>query len=133
MAATLAVFDSLARVTGPALVDKLDAGVKVGVFTTLAKALDIPSAMLATALGLSARTLRTRKLLSADETERAFRVYRVLVRAREVLEDDEGARKWMNAPQRALGERTPLSLLVRDVGTEQVMNLLSAIEDGGYL
>lgn len=133
MSATLAVLDNLTRATGPTLVDKLNAGVKADVFGRLAEAINVPTAALAAALGLSPRTIRNRKILSADETERAFRAYRVLIRARQVLEDDESARAWMVTPQRALGERTPLSLLVRDVGADEVMNVLNAIEDGGYL
>jgi putative toxin-antitoxin system antitoxin component (TIGR02293 family) len=57
----------------------------------------------------------------------------VLRRATDVLGDAASAKAWMNTRQRALGEKTPLSLLVRDVGTEDVLNVLGAIEDGGYL
>lgn len=133
MSAALAVLDSLTHVSGPALVDRLNAGVKADVFGRLAAAIDVSSERLAAALGLSARTIRNRRLLSADETERVFRAYRVLQRSRQVFESDEVARGWMVTPQRALGERAPLSLLVRDVGTDEVLNVLDAIEDGGYL
>ena len=112
----IAAFDSLARVTGPKLVDRLNAGVNVDAFTLLASAIDVPATALAFALGLSPRTLHNRERLSGDETERAFRAYRVLVRARDVFESEDGARQWMRTEQRALGNRTPLSMLVRDVG-----------------
>lgn len=130
---SIAALDSLARVSGPALVDRLNVGVKASVFASLAAAIDVPAASLAKALGLSARTLRNRERLTADETERAYRAYRVLVRASEVLGSEEGAREWMRTPQPALGGRTPLSMLVRDVGAQEVLNTLGAIEDGGYL
>ncbi len=133
MSIALAVFDSFTRLSGHTLVDKLNAGVSASVFNRLAKAINLSSETLARSLGLSARTIRNRHLLSANETERAFRAYRVLLRACQVLESEESARAWMVTPQQALGERTPLSLLVRDVGTEEVLNVLSAIEDGGYL
>jgi putative toxin-antitoxin system antitoxin component (TIGR02293 family) len=129
----IAALDSLALVDGPALVDRLNAGVKASVFASLAAAIDVPASALASALGLSARTLRNRERLTADETERAYRAYRVLVRARQVLGHEEDARAWLRTPQRALGGRTPLSLLVRDVGADEVLNVLGAIEDGGYL
>ena len=35
--------------------------------------------------------------------------------------------------RRRWGERKPLDLLVRDVGAEETLNVLAAIEDGGYL
>jgi len=130
---SIAALDSLARFTGPALVDRLNEGVKATVFSSLAAAIDVPAAALAEALGLSARTLRNRDRLTADETERTYRAYRVLVRAREVLGSDADARAWLRTPQRALGGRVPLSLLLRDVGAEEVLNVLGAIEDGGYL
>jgi uncharacterized protein (DUF2384 family) len=50
-----------------------------------------------------------------------------------VLEDEDTARAWLVTPQRALGNRPPMSFLIRDVGVAEVMNLLGAIEDGGYL
>lgn len=130
---SIAALASLSRFSGAALVDRINAGLKVDVFADLARALDLSVHALAVTLGLSSRTLRNRLRLNADETERAFRAYRVLLRAREVLESDEGAREWMRTPQRALGGRTPLSMLVRDVGAEEVMNVLGAIEHGGYL
>ncbi len=131
---TIAALDSISRESGPALVDRLNAGVQASVFRSLAEAAGVTSDALASALGLSSRTLRNRpRRLTADETERTFRAYRVFQRAEEVLENDEAARLWMNTPQRALANRTPLSLLVRDVGADQVLNVLGAIEDGGYL
>lgn len=130
---SLAALASLTRVSGPILVDRLNAGVNAGVFASLAETLGLTAAALAESLGLSARTLRNRARLTADETERAFRAYRVFTRAQAVLGSEEGARQWLRTPQRALGERTPLSLLVRDVGAHEVVNLLGAIEDGGYV
>jgi putative toxin-antitoxin system antitoxin component (TIGR02293 family) len=112
-------------------------GVNAGVFGDLAASVDVTVNMLATALGLSPRTLRNRTKkparLTADETERGFRVYRVLRRASDVLGDKEAAASWINTPQKALGDQTPLSLLVRDVGTEEVLNVLTAIRYGVYL
>ncbi len=130
----IAVFDSMYRATGPALVDRLNAGVRASAFRSLAGAIDVSAEALATCLGLSPRTLRNRQgLLTADETERSFRAYRVFVRAREVFAGEIQARAWMNTPQRVLGNRTPLSMLVRDVGANEVLSVLGAIEDGGYL
>ncbi|MDO8595689.1 MAG: DUF2384 domain-containing protein, partial [Sulfuricaulis sp.] len=150
---SLAVLDRIYRLPGPQQVTRLNAGVKADVFAKLASAVDVTASNLATALGLSPRTLRSRMqaadvivlksklrskvkplaLLTPDETERGFRVYRVLRRATEVLGSAEAARSWMNTPQKALGEKTPLSLLARDVGTEEVLNVLTAVEYGVYL
>jgi putative toxin-antitoxin system antitoxin component (TIGR02293 family) len=130
----LAALDTIYRAPGPDRVQQLNAGINATVFAALAATINVSAATLAVSLGLSPRTLRNRtRRLTADETERSFRVYRVLRRATDVLGDAASAKAWMNTPQRALGEKTPLSLLVRDVGTEDVLNVLGAIEDGGYL
>ena len=130
----IALLDTLYDATGPEQVDRLNAGFPVSVFRILAQTVGLPLDGLAQALGLSPRTLRNRtRRLSADEAERSFRVYRVFRRASEVLGTDEAAAAWIKTPQRALGERAPLQLLVRDVGTEDVLNVLSAVEHGVYL
>ncbi len=131
---TTAVLDRLYRVPGTELVGRLNAGLPAAIFPALAGRLNVTTRALAEALGLSERTLRTRKgRLTADEAERSFRAFRVFKRATEVLGGETEARAWISAPQRALGEKRPLDLLVRDVGAEDVMNLLAAIDDGGYL
>ena len=134
---SLAVLERIYRLPGPDQVRHLNAGVNAGVFGDLAASIDVTANTLATALGLSPRTLRNRTKkparLTADETERGFRVYRVLRRASDVLGNKEAAASWINTPQKALGEQTPLSLLVRDVGTEEVLNVLTAIRYGVYL
>ncbi len=131
---TTAALDRLYRIPGSQLVDRLSAGLPAAIFPALAARLDLPAKALARALGLSERTLRNRKrMLTADEAERSFRAFRVFKRATAVLGDEDEARAWINTPQRALGERKPLDLLVRDVGAEEVLNVLAAIDDGGYL
>jgi putative toxin-antitoxin system antitoxin component (TIGR02293 family) len=112
----------------------MNAGFPASVFPALAERLALSTKALALALGISERTLRSRtRNLTGDEAERSFRAYRVFKRAVEVLDDEEQAQAWLVTPQRALGERKPLDLLVRDVGADEVLNVLSAIDDGGYL
>lgn len=130
---TIAALDSIYRAPAPERVERLNRGIAASVFRALAAGFGVPAGGLAAALGLSDRTLRNRTRLTADETERSFRAYRVFQRAAEVLGDEERARAWLRTPQRALGEKAPLALLIRDVGAEEVLNLLGAIEDGGYL
>jgi putative toxin-antitoxin system antitoxin component (TIGR02293 family) len=144
---SLAILDRIYRAPGPDQVERLNKGVRASVFRTLADSMEIPMKVLADSIGLNERTIRYRvkgpagakrararaNLLTGDETERSYRAYRVFRRAKEVLGSDETARAWMRTEQRALGNRTPLSMLVRDVGAAAVVNILGAIEDGGYL
>ena len=126
--------DKLYRVPRADAIDKLNRGLPASVFPDLAARLAISTRTLARALGLSERTLRNRtRKLTGDEAERSFRVYRVFRRAIEVFGDEDQARAWLTTPQPALGEREPLDLLVRDVGEDEVLSVLAAVEDGGYL
>lgn len=92
-------------------------------------------AQLAGLLGVHLRTLtraERRKSAPLDPvlSDRLYRVALVVGRAAEVMESQEGGRRWLAAPQYGLGGRTPLSLLRTDAGTSEVMSLLGRIEDG---
>jgi putative toxin-antitoxin system antitoxin component (TIGR02293 family) len=50
-----------------------------------------------------------------------------------VLGDEQSGRDWLKTQQSALGDRRPLDLLAVDVGLEEVLNVLGAIEEGVYL
>ena len=145
---SLDTLEQIYRAPGPIQVERLNKGVNASVFRTLAQSMNLSVKSLAESLGLSERTIRYRisrapagkkgvhlqfRYLTGDETERSYRAYMVFRRAKEVLGNAMNARVWMQTEQRALGNRTPLSMLVRDVGAGTVLNILSAIEDGGYL
>jgi putative toxin-antitoxin system antitoxin component (TIGR02293 family) len=103
-------------------------------FVALAATLGVSLETFAQSIGLNARTLRNRREnLSPDEAERSFRVYRVWRRATDVLDSKTQATVWMTSPKRALGDKTPLEMLRFDFDEAEVMNLLGAIEEGGYL
>lgn len=145
---SLDTLERIYRAPGPIQVKRLNKGVNASVFRTLAQSMDLSVKNLAESLGLSERTIRYRisrapagkkgahlhvRHLTGDETERSYRAYMVFRRAKEVLGNAMNARVWMQTEQRALGNKTPLSMLVRDVGAGTVLNILGAIEDGGYL
>ncbi len=103
-------------------------GMPVANLTNLAARTGLAIAALAENLRLNPRTLRRRTdRLNAEETERFLRVTRVLDRAEELMEP-EAARRWLTEPAIALGRRTPISLLDTDLGTEQVLTVLGAID-----
>lgn len=85
------------------------------------------------ALGLPPRTITRRKgeqRLSAAESDRVYRLARVVAMAEAVLGDVEKARAWLLRPNRALAHVTPLSLLDTDEGTRQVEAVLGRIAYG---
>ena len=68
--------------------------------------------------------------LSAVAAERVIRVARIQRRATEVLENESDARAWLKLANRALGGRTPLSLLDTGSGSDLVNEELMRIEQG---
>lgn len=84
-------------------------------------------------LGISVRMLARRRrkgFLSQQESERLFRVVRVLARTEEVFGDLGKAFHWLNSPIIVLRGATPLSLLDTEVGGKLVMDTLGRIEHG---
>jgi putative toxin-antitoxin system antitoxin component (TIGR02293 family) len=84
-------------------------------------------------LDLSGRTFSRRKneeRLRPDESDRLYRMARVVAKATEVLGDTEKASLWLRRSNRALGGRSPLYLMRTDLGTRQVERDLGRIEHG---
>ena len=87
------------------------------------------------ALDLPLRTFSRRKRecrLSADESDRLFRLARIAARAAEVLGDEDKASRWLHRPNRALAGERPVALLDTDLGARQVEDVLGRIEYGVY-
>jgi putative toxin-antitoxin system antitoxin component (TIGR02293 family) len=81
------------------------------------------------------RTLHRREAsaqpLSRDEADRVVRVARVTARAQQVFGGKpEYAADWLRSPKSALGERTPMQVLITESGAHVVEELLLGIEHG---
>jgi len=68
--------------------------------------------------------------LSPDESDRLYRLARVLAHANRVFEDPEESADWIRTPNTALGKQQPLTLLDTDIGVQQVDQVLGRIEHG---
>jgi putative toxin-antitoxin system antitoxin component (TIGR02293 family) len=73
---------------------------------------------------------RTQGRLSAAESDRLYRLARVLAHANRVFEDPAASADWIRTPNLALGDAPPLALLDTDLGVEQVDQVLGRIEHG---
>jgi putative toxin-antitoxin system antitoxin component (TIGR02293 family) len=114
----------------------IHAGIRPTLFTKMAKHIGMPQKRLAQTLKLNERTLRNRhahQRLNRAESEKSLRVARVYAKAIDALGSDESARKWIVSPIKSLGNRQPIDFLETDVGTQEVLNVLNAIEWGVYL
>jgi len=94
---------------------------------------EISRDQLCTILHLSARNFlrrREQKRLSPDESDRLYRLARVIAHANRVFEDPEESADWIQSPNAALGKQQPLNLLDTDIGVQQVDQVLGRIEHG---
>jgi putative toxin-antitoxin system antitoxin component (TIGR02293 family) len=89
---------------------------------------------LASALDLSSRSLQRRRRggkLARYESDRLYRLARLVAIANQYLGDQERARRWLKHPNRALGGIAPISAIDTEVGARQVENILGRIAYGG--
>jgi putative toxin-antitoxin system antitoxin component (TIGR02293 family) len=89
---------------------------------------------LARALDLSPRSLQRRRRsgrLAGYESDRLYRLARIVALANEYLGGHERATRWLKHPNRALGGIVPLSAIDTELGARQVENVLGRIAYGG--
>lgn len=89
---------------------------------------------LAAALDLSPRSLQRRRAggkLARYESDRLYRLARLVAIATEYLGDPDRARLWLKRPNRALGGLAPISAIDTELGARQVENILGRVAYGG--
>lgn len=89
---------------------------------------------LAAALDLSARSLQRRRRsgkLARHESDRLYRLARLVAIANEYFGDPERAKRWLKHPNRALGGIAPVAMIDTELGARQVENILGRIAYGG--
>jgi putative toxin-antitoxin system antitoxin component (TIGR02293 family) len=89
---------------------------------------------LAISLDLSPRSLQRRRhggRLARHESDRLYRLARIVALAKHYIGDGETAARWLKRPNRALGGRSPLELVDTELGARSVENVLGRIAYGG--
>jgi putative toxin-antitoxin system antitoxin component (TIGR02293 family) len=89
---------------------------------------------LSTTLDLSPRSLQRRRQtgrLARYESDRLYRLARIVALAKQYIGDEETASGWLKRPNRALGGRIPLELIDTELGARAVENVLGRIAYGG--
>ena len=82
---------------------------------------------------ISVRTLNRRRKdtkLPPDESERVYRINRLIEIAADVLGDETEARSWMKQPAYPLGGHRPIDMARTEPGARIVEQLLGRIEHG---
>lgn len=117
------------------LITAVRRGLRVSAIDAVIEGLDVSRAEVLPRLRIARRTMERRKqtgrLLPA-ESERVYRLAKILAFAESVLGSKEKARHWLSAPNQALGNITPLSLVETEAGADEVTNILGRIEYGVY-
>jgi putative toxin-antitoxin system antitoxin component (TIGR02293 family) len=70
--------------------------------------------------------------LTPAQSDRLYRLARLVALAEEVFEDRERAHSWLRQAQRGLGGRVPLELMRTEVGAREIEDLLGRIEYGVF-
>lgn len=89
---------------------------------------------LAAALDLSPRSLQRRRRtgrLARFESDRLYRLARIVALANEFIGEHEKAIRWLKRPNRVLGGISPITALDTELGARQVENILGRIAYGG--
>lgn len=108
-------------------------GLPYGAMEAVMQGFALDRGEMARLLRIPARTLDRRKgarRLSADESDRLYRLARVLAHARETFGSAARATAWLRRPNRGLGGDVPLALLDTDAGTREVEDVLVRIDHG---
>lgn len=114
-------------------------GVPVTAVVRLKQLTGLSEEEMAQTVGISRRTLSRRiqqaslnatKRLSAVESDRLYRLARIVAKAADVFGDEATALQWLKEPLSALGGQTPLEAIKTEPGVRQVDLLLGRIEHG---
>lgn len=116
------------------LCDAIREGFRPCVVEELMQASGLTLKELAGALDLSPRSLQRRRRtgrLARHESDRLYRLARIVAIANEYLGDHERATRWLKHPNRALGGVAPFAAIDTEPGARQVENVLGRIAYGG--
>lgn len=128
-------FPELAAEAPTELVAMVREGLPVERFDALRDLLGFSTRELAAVVGITPSTLSRRRsagTLKKDESERVLRIAHLVLRAIEVLDGEDHARKWLTEPVRALGGETPLRFADTEPGAREVERLLGRLEHGVF-
>lgn len=108
-------------------------GLATGTLDVVRESLELTYDELSDVVQIAPRTLarrRTQARLRPDESERVYRLLKLIDLASDVLGNDDEARAWFREPNNSLGETAPLDLANTEPGVAIVARLLNQIRHG---
>lgn len=117
------------------VINQIREGFPAGTIEAVEDRLGLSQSDFAVILRVPERTLTRRRSkpderLPLDESDRVFRIARVLSLAIEALGDEERAKIWLRTPNVALGGDVPLKMLDTEPGARSVEDALGRISYG---
>lgn len=125
----------LALPQGIESVKQVEEGFPLRALKVFAAHMSVADTVVFETIGVTGGTVTRRRkesVLKPDESDRLYRLARVTEMAERVLEHPDKARTWLMSKNRALGGRTPFSLLGNEPGVAMVEDALNRIEYGVY-
>lgn len=132
----------LYKVTGvrsgnrPKMLGMIRKGLPFKVIVYLEKAYRVPRKQIAETLSIPISTLTRRKAegrLRADESDRVARLARLKDAALDMMQgDDAAAVQWLHTPLEILGNETPMTHSVTEMGARDVEDLIGRIRHGVF-
>lgn len=119
----------------PQVIREIENGLPVSSFTTIRDDLGVTDKELAQVIRVPKSTLAIRKKqgrFSFEESERLYRLQRLIKKAADVCGGLEMARKWLKEKAYGLGDVTPLEFAKTEIGAREVENLLGRLEHGVF-
>jgi putative toxin-antitoxin system antitoxin component (TIGR02293 family) len=113
--------------------NRIREGLPYGALEKIVARFRLPKSALSVVLALPPSTEMRRKRekrLSGSESDRLYRLARILAHARRTFGSDEAVSAWLKEPNRALGGHPPLELLETDLGTDEVETVLGRLDYG---
>ena len=118
------------------LAKHVEKGLAFTAVEALQQQMDLAAKEMARLLDIKFRTFLRRKetgRLQPSESDRLIRASRLFARAQDLFDgNQEAARGWLMAPQRALGGAIPLEIAKTEVGAREVERIIGRLEHGVF-
>jgi putative toxin-antitoxin system antitoxin component (TIGR02293 family) len=115
------------------LIELSNEGITKDALLRLVNYLNLSISQMAKLIAITERTIQRytlKKPFNRVVSEQILQIAEVAARGTNVFEDKEKFLSWIHQPSKALGDKTPMSLLSSRFGTEMVLDELGRIEHG---
>ena len=118
------------------VVARLKKGLPYGAVEEFRRTSQLPLESIRCVMRVSARTLARQKVanrLTPEASERLFRLSRIFDKTVGLFDGDAAAaRAWLQSPNRALDQQSPLRLVESEIGAGEVEDLIGRLEHGVF-